>query len=123
MAKVSLIFSLIYILMGIGGYFASGRASVTALIPTFFGIIFFILSFIAIKKPRLNKHMMHGIMLLVLLSLGGTFKGFGKLLSWIGGQEVDRLMAVQIQGTFFILNAILLILGILSFIKARKAKE
>ena len=123
MAKTSLVFSIIYIIIGIGGYFASGKASVTALIPSFFGIVFFILSLIAVKKPKLNKHMLHGIMLLVLVSLGGTFKGFGKMISWMGGQEIERLLAVQIQGTFFILNAILLVLGIISFIQARKDKE
>ena len=123
MAKVTLGFSLIYILMGIIGYYASGKASVTALIPSFFGIAFFVFSLVAVKKPSLNKHMLHGIMFLVLLSLGGTFKGFGKMLSWMGGQEVERLMAVQIQGVFFILNFILLILGINSFIQARKSRE
>jgi hypothetical protein len=123
MAKTTLVFSLIYILIGIGGYFASGKASVTALIPSFFGIVFFILALIAVKKPNLHKHMLHGIMLLVLISLGGTFKGFGKMLSWLNGQEIERLLAVQIQGVFFILNLVLLVLGINSFIQARKARN
>ena len=123
MAKMTLVFSLIYIIIGIGGYFASGKASVTALIPSFFGIVFFILSLIAVKKPSLNKHMLHVIMLFVLISLGGTFKGFGKMINWLSGQEVERLLAVQIQGTFFILNSVLLILGIYSFIQARKDRQ
>ena len=67
--------------------------------------------------------MLHGIMFLVLVSLGGTFKGFGKMLAWLNGQEIERLLAVQIQGTFFILNSILLICGIYSFIQARKTKD
>ncbi|WDE97374.1 hypothetical protein PQO03_05335 [Lentisphaera profundi] len=123
MGKTTLIFSLIYIIMGIGGYFASGKASVTALIPSFFGIVFFIFAVIAIKKPSLNKHMLHGIMFLVLVSLGGTFKGFGKMINWLSGQEIERLLAVQIQGTFFILNTVLLIFGINSFIQARKIRK
>ena len=106
--------------MGVLSYYLSGMASVTALIPAFFGILYAIFSVLAISKPNLNKHMLHASMTLTLLALGGTFKGFGKLIKWFGGEQFERLLAIQVQGAFFVLSAILLVLGINSFIQARK---
>ncbi len=120
MAKITLGFSIIYIIMGVLSYYLSGMASVTALIPAFFGIMYAIFSIIAIIKTNLNKHMLHASMALTVLALGGTFKGFGKLIKWFGGAQFERLLAIQVQGAFFILSLILFCLGIFSFIQARK---
>ena len=120
MAKITLGFSAIYILMGVLSYYLSGMASVTALIPAFFGAFYAIFGALALFKPNLNKHMLHASMTLTILALVGTFRGFGKLIKWFGGEQFERLLAIQVQGTFFVLSAILLCLGINSFIQARK---
>ena len=120
MAKITLAFSIVYILMGALSYVLSGMASVTALIPAFFGIFYAIFASVSLWKPKLNKHMLHGSMTLTLLALAGTFKGFIKLIKWFNGAEFERILAIQVQGAFFVLSAILLVLGINSFIQARK---
>ena len=123
MAKITLIFSVVYILMGIFSYVLSGKASMTALIPSFFGVFYAIFASLSLWKPKLNKHMLHASMTLTILALGGTFKGFMKLIKWFGGEEFERLLAIQVQGAFFVLSAILLGLGINSFIQARKNRS
>ncbi len=120
MAKITLGFSIVYTLMGVISYVLSGMASVTALIPSFFGVFYAIFASLSLWKPSLNKHMLHASMTLTILALAGTFKGFTKLIKWFGGAEFERILAIQVQGTFFVLSAILLALGINSFIQARK---
>ncbi len=38
MAKVCIVFGIVLCLLGLGGYFGTGRESVTALIPALFGL-------------------------------------------------------------------------------------
>ena len=123
MAKITLVFSIVYILMGLLSYILSGKASMTALIPSFFGVFYGVFAGLSLWKPTLNKHMLHASMTLTILALGGTFKGFMNLIKWLSGETIERLLAVQVQGAFFILSAVLLGLGINSFIQARKNKN
>ena len=71
------------IVLGIGGYVASGAASVTALIPAFIGSVFVVLGLLGRKESR-RKHVMHAAMLLALLAIGGTFRGITGMLGWLG---------------------------------------
>lgn len=106
------------IMLGIGGYLASGRASTTALIPAAFGLVFLSLGFVA-KKESIRMHVMHGAILVALLGIGGTFRGFLNLPSLLSGAEVERPMAVGVQGVTFVLFAGWMILAIKSFVDAR----
>jgi hypothetical protein len=51
-------FGLILIVLGLAAYFLTGRASVTALIPAFFGAVFVILALVA-RNESARKHAMH----------------------------------------------------------------
>ena len=62
---------IVLILLGLISYFGTGRVSVTALIPAFFGAVFIILAAVA-RSESARKHAMHAAVALALLALIGT---------------------------------------------------
>ena len=69
--KITIIYAIALIILGIGGYVSTGMASITALIPTFFGIVVLILGILA-KKENIRKHVLHVAMLLALIGIVAT---------------------------------------------------
>ena len=59
------------ILLGVVGYVATGRASVTALIPAFVGAVFLVLALVA-RNADARRHAMHAAVALALLGVFGT---------------------------------------------------
>lgn len=103
---------LLLVLQGLGFYFGTATKSMTALIPTFFGVPILLLGCVALKDS-LRKHAMHGAVALALLGLLapiGRIASAGLKFSAAGVSLV--LMIVLCGG--------LLILGIKSFIDARR---
>jgi hypothetical protein len=121
MPKITIIYAAILILLGVGAYVLSGGASVTALIPSFFGAIFLVLGLLALKESLL-KHAMHGASVLALLAMGGTVGGFFKVFTLITGGDVARPQAVVVQAIMFVLTTAFLALCIRSFIEARRRR-
>ncbi len=121
MVAQTLFTGLVLIALGVGGYIASGQASVTALIPAFIGAVLALLGLLG-RKESLRKHVMHVAMLIALLAIGGTFKGLLGAVSWLGGTTPERPMAVVAQSITAVLCVLLLVGGIRSFIAARKAQ-
>ena len=58
MARVTVALAILLILLGLVGYFGTGRTSCTALIPAMFGLAFLILGVVAIKD-ELRRHAIH----------------------------------------------------------------
>lgn len=106
------------ILIGIIGYFygsINGTASITALIPAFFGIVLAALGYAAKVKENLRKHLMHAAVLVALVGLVATA---GRLLSRLG--ELTLSAAVISQIAMAAICLLFVILGIKSFIDARR---
>lgn len=107
------------ILVGIAGYvwgMLGGRASVTALIPAFFGLVIALLGALANSRESLRKHMMHAALLVALIGfIIPTFR----LLSNLSGLTLSP--AVISQAAMALLCLIFLILGIQSFVNARRS--
>lgn len=121
--KLAISIGIIMILMGGIAYVASGAASITALIPAFFGVAFGGLGMLAKRSEAMRKHAMHAALLLALLGLGGSFGGLMALFGMIGGETPERLNAVIAQAVMAVLCIFFLVAGIRSFIDARKARE
>ena len=66
-------FGLILIVLGLASYFLTGRVSVTALIPAFFGAVFVILALVA-RSESARKHAMHAAVAFGLLGFLGTLR-------------------------------------------------
>ncbi len=119
MAKLTIIYGIIFIVMGLYGYFGISSESITALIPTFFGIPMLILGWLGLNEKYL-KHAMHGAAVLVLIGFAGTVSGLIKFFKMLGGVELERPAAVTVQTIMSVLCLVFLVLAVKSFIDARK---
>ena len=118
MAGTTKIIGLLLIALGIASYFLTGRASVTALIPAFFGIPLLVLGLLAAAKEQFRMHIMHFAVLLGLLGVGGSFPGVIKLLK----NDMERPAAVYAQSVMAVICLVYVVLCIRSFVQVRKNK-
>ena len=122
MSKITILFGALLCVLGVGFYVGTGQTSVTALIPSFLGLVFILVGALGLK-PNLHKHAMHAAAVLALLgflaSLRGVF-GFVKILS---GAEVERPYAIYEQTVMGLLCLIFTGLCIKSFIDVRRKRE
>jgi hypothetical protein len=117
---LAILFGLILVGIGLVGYFATGRSSVTALIPAGIGLLFVLLGFAALRSGA-RRHAMHAAAVLALLGIGGTARGVPGAIRWIAGEDVVRWEAAVAQGATCLVCAMFLVLAIRSFVRARRA--
>ena len=120
MAKITIGLGLVLIVLGLGGYFGTGRESWTALIPALFGLPLVLLGLIALKE-HLRKHAMHVAAVIGLLGFAGTVKGLMKLPVLLTGGELARPAAAAVQAAMAIVCLLFVLLCARSFIKTRRA--
>jgi hypothetical protein len=111
-------FGLLLIVLGLASYWLTGRTSITALIPAFFGAAFVLLA-LAARKEHLRKHMMHAAVAIGLLGLLGTL---GRAIPAVVNGQAGR-PAVVAQLLTGVLLAVYVGLGVKSFIDARRARR
>lgn len=121
MIRLTINLGISLMIIGIAAYFMSRAASVTALIPAFFGLPIFLLGLLA-RNEKWHRYAMHSAVLLAFLGFLGSVMGVPKLFILIQGGEVARPLAAIIQSVMAFLCTIFIILGIKSFIDARRAK-
>lgn len=119
MAKTSIIIGILLIILGVGSYLITGGQSVTAFIPAFFGILILLAGLVA-RNERWRKHAMHAALLIAVLGLIGSFSGIPKTITLISGGDVSRPAAVIAQAVMALICIVYLVLGIKSFIDARR---
>ena len=84
MPRITVIFSLLYIALGLGGFFLTGGVHKTALIPAAIGAILLVLGLLA-GNEKLRMHVMHAALVIGLLALLGTVSSLFKLPAAIDG--------------------------------------
>jgi uncharacterized membrane protein len=122
MAKLSITFGIVLILLGLISYFGISSESITALIPAFLGIPLLVLGWIGLSE-KYRKHSMHGAAVLMLIGFGGTVSGLIKFFRMVGGETFERPSAITIQAIMAVLCLIFLVLAVKSFIDARRKKS
>jgi hypothetical protein len=126
MPALTLILGLVLIGLGAGSYFGveADSRSVTALIPAFFGAPIALLGALALAKPSMLKHAMHGAAALALLGLiGAGMQGLPKLGTLISDSEsLERPLATLMQNLMALVCLVLLAACVRAFVLARKAK-
>jgi hypothetical protein len=122
-AKIAIVFGVLLVILGVGGYVATDRVSLTAMIPAIPGLILIGLGAASMASPSLNKHLMHAAATVALLGFGGAVPGVIKLFRWMGGTEPARPAAVVSQTVMAGLMLVFLVLCIRSFINARRSRE
>jgi uncharacterized membrane protein YjjP (DUF1212 family) len=110
------------ILLGLLAYFLTGRASVTALIPAFFGLPILLMGLGSVLRPGLRKHLMHAAAVVALLAFFGTVGSlrFALYMISVGPTHVDNPNATIVQSLMALLSGAYLYLSIRSFIQARR---
>lgn len=118
MPSTSIACGTLLVLIGIIGYIngvMTGHASITALIPAFFGIILVLLGVFARMREPLRKHLMHAAVIVALL---GFVLPAARLLSKIG--EITYNAAVVSQVSMALVCLLFVVLAVRSFIEARR---
>jgi len=119
MQAFTILVGLILCGLGVGSYFGTGRTSVTALIPAFFGLPILIAGVIALK-PAARKHAMHAVAVLALLGfIGSAARAIPALFKADG--EIST--AIYMQLAMAVLCLILEIACVRSFINARRNRQ
>jgi hypothetical protein len=106
------------IVVGLAGYFLTGAASVTALIPAAFGIVIALAGLIA-RDERRRVHAIHGAVVVALLGFLGSVRGLVQIADVFDG-TATRPAAVIAQSVMALLTLGYLVLAIRSFIAARR---
>ena len=106
------------VLLGVVGYIGTGGASITALIPAMVGALFLILAMVA-RNPEARKHVMHAAVAIALLAVVG---GVPRIISAVNAGDLQR-PAVLAQIAMATILAVYVVLGVKSFIDARRARR
>ncbi len=120
MAKITIGLGLVLIALGLGSYFGTGRASVTALIPAFFGLPLLLLGLVALNE-HMRKIAIQIAVVIGLLGFAGTVSGLMKLPVLLTGGDLARPAAVAVRAAMAIVCFVFVLLCVWSFIKARRA--
>lgn len=121
MPGTSIVIGLLLIIIGVAGYvygMNAGNASVTAMIPAFFGLVIAACGAISMSSEGLRKHLMH---LAVVVALLGFILTAGRLLMKIG--DITFSPAVASQASMAVVCLIFVLLGIRSFAAARSNRD
>jgi uncharacterized membrane protein len=123
MAKVTLVFALLLVALGLAGYLGTGSIHPTALIPTWIGLALGLFGFLAISPNEgRRKLFMHINVTIGLLGfLGGAVEAVrGYVHAKSAGLEPDPI-ALASKSTLAGLMLIYVILCVRSFIAARRS--
>ena len=121
MPNITIALSLILILLGLVGYFGSSAAdpSVTALIPSVFGLVLLGLGAAALRSSW-RKHAMHAVAAVALLgALAASGRGVASLAKLAGNGDVNM---VAVSAILLMATVCWLLVGlcVASFVAARR---
>ena len=123
MAKVTLVFAALFIVLGLIGFIGTGSVHYTALIPAALGLllgVFGALSFSPDAGRR--KLFMHINVTLGLLGFLGTFMGLIQWFQMLAGATLKNPPATESKAVMALLCLVYVALCVRSFIAARKAR-
>src|SRR5215472_8909821 len=123
MAKLTIVFGILLILLGIIGFVATGSHAPTALIPSGFGLLFMLFGFLA-KTEDVKKRMlwMHVAVSVGLLGFLFTTAGLIDVIRMAFGATVRRPAAAVEQAFMWVICGIFVALCVRFFINARRSR-
>lgn len=125
MAKVTLIFAILLVALGLAGYLGTGSAHPTALIPMWWGLALGICGFLAISpNEKRRKVFMHIAVTIGALGFIGAvvvaIQGYGNARTQ--GIEPDYI-ALAAKSAMAVILLVYVNLCVRSFIAARRARQ
>ena len=124
MAKTTISFGVVLILLGIFGFVATGSHFPTALIPAYVGLVLAILGFLANTEDSKKRMLyMHIAVTLGLLGFLGTAKSiYDYVLLVTNSKQFPHPAAVEEKAAMAGVLLVFVILCVRSFIAARRAR-
>src|SRR5215467_3714065 len=123
MAKTTICFGVVLILLGIFGFVATGSHAPTALIPAFVGLLLAILGFLSLTDDAKKRMLyMHIAVTLGLLGFLGTAKSIYDYIRLLQGVQYPHPAAVEEKAAMAVLLLVFVILCVRSFVAARRAR-
>lgn len=120
MAKVTLVFAVLFIALGLIGFIGTGSQHYTALIPAALGVLLGIFGLLSFSNdPGRRKLFMHVNVTLGLLGFLGTVMG---LVHFLTGNLGPEPAATESKSVMALLCVIYVALCVRSFIAARRAR-
>lgn len=89
---------IVLIIVGVGAYLLSDFASITALIPAFFGVLVAILGVVGHQNPERQRLAAYGIGLLAMVGALGSTRGIPDVISLLTSEPVESTIATVSQG-------------------------
>ena len=125
MAKVTLVFAILLIALGLVGYFGTGAQHATALIPTWFGAVLGMCALLAMSPDEgRRKLFMHVNVTIGLIGfLGGAIEAVRGYVSATHAGKQPDMIALSSKLTMTGLLLIDWILCVRSFIAARRDRK
>lgn len=123
MAKVTLVFAGLLVVLGLAGYIGTGSQHPTALIPTWFGVALGVFGMLAISPSESRRKLfMHiNVTIGLVAFLGGAIEAVrGYLHATAAGHAPDQI-ALASKLTMAGLMLLYVILCVRSFIAARRS--
>src|SRR3954465_7302151 len=108
MTRLTLAIGGILTVLGIVAYVVTGAASVTALIPTFVGLLLLICAALA-RRPTLRRHSIHAALVIAVLGAVGSVVNVVKLGEVFAG-TAQRPSAIVVSTIMFVLLAFYIIM-------------
>jgi uncharacterized membrane protein HdeD (DUF308 family) len=125
MAKVTIVFGVLLIILGLVGFFYTGSVHPTALIPAWFGLALLIGGFFSISQSETRRKIFAHVN--VTIGLLGFLGAVGSALHEYGSarsQGIDpNPIALTSQVTMAVLLLIYMNLCVRSFIQARRSRQ
>lgn len=124
MAKLTIVFAVLLIVLGVAVFFATGSQAPTALIPAYFGLLLGALGLLANTENSKRRMLFMHIAVTVGL-VGFIFPGAraaGDLLTKMRGGTVLRPVAMQEELAMAAICLVFVLLCVRSFIAARRAR-
>ena len=123
MGKIAILFGVLLIALGVGGFVGTGSEHKTALIPAYFGAAIAVCGVIALN-PSARQHAMHVAAMVGTIGLLGSVAmvGIGAVKAARTG-ELARPIAFLCQVIMLVLTAIFVGLCVKSFIDVRRSRS
>ena len=123
MAKLTIVFGILLVLIGIGGFVATGSAHPTALIPSGVGVLFVLFGFLAHTEDSKRRMIwMHVAVTVALLLFLGTIPADIDAYRLSKGVESPHPIAILEKSGMSLLCLLFVTLCIRSFIAARRLR-
>lgn len=92
--RLLLLLGVVLLALGLALWLATGRSSVTALIPSFFGAVFVLLAQAATRASAARAALRGGWLLAIVAALGGLGRGLPAVFRSFGGTPIERPAAI-----------------------------